>query len=69
MVSTPTLVSVLLGSLEADVKPTLMNVSQTHARMKGIALIKSMVSSVPAHQDTSVISVNQIQTSVLQTHA
>ena len=38
MVSTATLVSVLLGSLEADVKPTLMNASQTHARMEGIAL-------------------------------
>jgi len=31
--------------------------------------IKSMVSSVPARQDTLAISVNQIQTSVLQTHA
>jgi len=38
MVLTATLVSVLLGSLEADVKPTLMNVSQIHARMEGIAL-------------------------------
>ena len=38
MVSTAMLVSVLLGLVVADVKPTSMNAVQTHARMEGIAL-------------------------------
>ena len=38
MVSTAMLVSVLLGLVVADVKPTSMNAVQTRARMEGIAL-------------------------------